>query len=233
MSGSHSKKVVSLTWFLTRKYGASVTYGAVVSISSSDATEGPRTWKRQNVYSRSLAASRKPISSSAFKVGPRWPARTSSTLTLRAGVAERVDDLHLIARVEDVDDLGEVGMEALEGAARPFGVEGARRRLARRQIVEEQPRHGGLADAALVGSNDDERRIHGENFPFVCKGFGRSGDAYMAKCAESSLGLICGWFRRGCAPRGVSPAHKVASARAVPFRSASVRATVPARPSPS
>ena len=74
----------------------------------------------------------------------------------RVGGAERVEDLHLVGDQRHVDDVGQVGMEALERAARRLGVEGASGDLVGGEIVEQGARDRGLADPALVRSHDND-----------------------------------------------------------------------------
>src|ERR1700730_6262270 len=77
--------------------------------------------------------------------------------------AERIEHLHLVRRLRHVDDLGHVGMEALERTARKLGVERARERVLRRDIVEHRARDRRFADAALVGADDEYRWLHGND----------------------------------------------------------------------
>jgi hypothetical protein len=60
VASSHSKKYVLLMKFFTMKYFASPRYATVSTISSSEAMEGPRMWKRTKVMSPFFAASDEP-----------------------------------------------------------------------------------------------------------------------------------------------------------------------------
>ncbi|CKZ18078.1 Uncharacterised protein [Mycobacterium tuberculosis] len=68
--------------FFTRKYFAPSMKFAVSAISSSEAIDGPRMWNTAKVIWPERAASRKPMSRSAARVGDNSPARTSMTVTL-------------------------------------------------------------------------------------------------------------------------------------------------------
>src|ERR1700689_374742 len=83
---SHSKKLVLLMKFLTRKYLASAVKGAVSSISFNEAIDEPRIWKMTKVIWPFFTASRKPISRSERSVGDNSPARTSTTVTVESVV---------------------------------------------------------------------------------------------------------------------------------------------------
>src|SRR5262249_13738200 len=79
----------------------------------------------------------------------------------RVGRMQRVEDLHLIGHVVDVDQIGQPRIEALERAARYFGIERTGADLTRSEIVEQGPRDRGFADAAFSGANkDDSRLVH-------------------------------------------------------------------------
>ena len=80
-----------------------------------------------------------------------------------AGIGrQRIEDPHLVGDRGDVDDLGDVGMKALERALGRFGVEGARRDLMGGEIIQQRARDGGLADAAFVRADHDYRWLrHG------------------------------------------------------------------------
>src|SRR6202011_2441897 len=49
-----------------------------------------------------------------------------------------------------VDDLGDVGVEALQGAAREFGIEGAGEHVVGAEIIQQRSRDRRLADPAFV-----------------------------------------------------------------------------------
>ena len=72
-----------------------------------------------------LADSMKPMSLSACSVDDSRPARTSITVTLASALPSVSKIFIWSATWRDVHDFGHVGMEALERAARRFGVEGA------------------------------------------------------------------------------------------------------------
>src|SRR5450755_365445 len=72
------------------------------------------------------------------------------------GIAERVEDFHLVRNFGDVDDFGHRGMKTLERAARRFGVEGARRRTMRAEIIEQRAGDGGFSNTALIGADEDD-----------------------------------------------------------------------------
>ncbi len=72
---------------------------------------------------------------------------------------ECIEYPHLVGDRRDIDDLGQIGMKPPERAARGFGIEGAGRNLVGREVVEQGARHGGLADPAFVGSDDDDCRL--------------------------------------------------------------------------
>src|ERR1700684_1173109 len=78
---SHSKKLVLLMKFFTRKYLLSTAKVAVSSISFSEAIEEPRIWKIIKLSWPFFTASRKPMSRNARKVGDNRPARTSMIVT--------------------------------------------------------------------------------------------------------------------------------------------------------
>src|SRR3569833_3363272 len=67
--------------FFTRKYFAPVMKLAVSAISSSEAIDEPRMWNTANVIWPERAASRKPMSRKAARIGDIRPARTSITVT--------------------------------------------------------------------------------------------------------------------------------------------------------
>src|SRR5580692_7808504 len=96
---SHSKKLVLLMKFLTRKYLASVTNGAVSSISFREAIEEPRMWKTTKVIWPFFTASRKPISRNERSVGDNSPARTSTTVTVES-VVDRVSMIRIWSDTE-------------------------------------------------------------------------------------------------------------------------------------
>src|SRR5262249_3261212 len=74
---------------------------------------------------------------------------------------QRVEHLHLVGDLGDVDHLGGAGMKALERAARMLGVEGAGADILGIEIVEQRARDRGLADAALVGANQENDGLAG------------------------------------------------------------------------
>ena len=76
------------------------------------------------------------------------------------GGLEGVEDLHLVGDVAEVDDLGDRRVEALQRAARILGVEGPRQDVLAGEIVEQGAGDRGLADAALVGSDENECGLH-------------------------------------------------------------------------
>src|SRR5260370_41969287 len=79
---SHSKKLVLLMKFLTRKYSASRVNGAVSSISFSEAIEEPRMWNTTKVICPFFTASKKQISRKTCSVSALKPAQSSTTVTL-------------------------------------------------------------------------------------------------------------------------------------------------------
>src|SRR5581483_11116014 len=79
---------------------------------------------------------------------------------LGARTRQRVDDFHLVRDLGEVDDLSRLRMEALQRAARKFGIEGARRHTLGAQIIEHGTRDGRLSDPALVGADDDDCWFH-------------------------------------------------------------------------
>src|ERR1700753_1615432 len=105
--------------FLTRKYLAPLMKLAVSAISSSEAIEGPSIWNTANVIWPVLAASRNPISRRQATAGADVDHGHR-----RAGCVQRIEDLHLIRGRRHVDDLGDIRVEAFEGAARRLGIEG-------------------------------------------------------------------------------------------------------------
>ena len=84
---------------------------------------------------------------------------------LRVRARQGVEDLHLVGGRGDVDDLGDVRMEALQRATRRLGVERAGRNVVGDEIVQQRARHGRLADAALVRAHQNYRRF-GHHPPF-------------------------------------------------------------------
>ncbi len=96
---SHSKKLVLLMKFLTRKYLASAAKLAVSSISFSEAIDEPRIWKTAKVSCPFFTASRKPMSRSERSVGDSRPARTSMTVTL-ASVVDSVSKIRIWSETE-------------------------------------------------------------------------------------------------------------------------------------
>ena len=111
--------------FFTRKYLAPLMKFEVSAISSSEAIEGPRMWNTAKVIWPDLAASRKPMSR---KRGERRRQQSGADVDhgdRRRDRVQRIEDLHLVRGRRHVDDLGDVGMEALQRAARRLGVEGA------------------------------------------------------------------------------------------------------------
>jgi hypothetical protein len=56
------------------------------------------------------------------------------TVTLES--QHRIEDTHLVGGCGDIDDLGYVGMKALERAFRRFGIECAGRHMARYEVVQ-------------------------------------------------------------------------------------------------
>ena len=99
------------------------------------------------------------MSRSEASVGDSSPARTSITVTRGACRVQRVEDLHLVRGRRHVDDLGDVGVKALQRAARRFGVEGAGRDVVGAEIIEQRPRDRGLADPALVRAHHNHCRL--------------------------------------------------------------------------
>src|ERR1700720_3873455 len=124
--------------FFTRKYFAPSMKFAVSAISSSEAIEGPRMWNTANVICPVFAASRKPMSRSEARADVDPGDRGADGI-------QRIEDLHLVRRRRHVDDLGDVGVKALQRAARGFGIEGAGRDVIGTEIIEHRARHGGLA----------------------------------------------------------------------------------------
>ena len=76
------------------------------------------------------------------------------------GGFHRVEHLHLVRHVFEVDDFGDGRVEALQRAARVFRIEGPGQHVLAREEVEQGARDCGLADAALVGANQDESGLH-------------------------------------------------------------------------
>ena len=75
------------------------------------------------------------------------------------GARQRVEDLHLVGGGVHVHHLGDLGVEPLQRALGAFGVEGAGRDVVGDEIVEQRPRHGRLADAALVRAHQNHCRL--------------------------------------------------------------------------
>ena len=138
--------------FFTRKYFAPVMKFAVSAISSSEAIEGPRMWNTAKVICPDFAASRKPMSRNEASAGDNRPARTSITVTEGLDRIQRIEDLHLVRCRRHVDDLGDVGVEALQGAARRFGIEGAGEHVVGAEIIQQGSRDRRLADPAFVST---------------------------------------------------------------------------------
>ena len=116
-------------------------------------------WNTVKVSWAFFAASRKPMSRSAFSVVDSSPARMSITVTC-ASALDSVSKIFIWSAVEvHVHHFGDVGMEALERALRRFGVEGAGRNVVGDEIVEQRPRDGRLADAALVRAHHNHCRL--------------------------------------------------------------------------
>ncbi len=98
----------------------------------------------------------KPMSLSACSVDDKRPARTSITVT-QASELDSVSKIFIWSGHRgDIHHFCNVGMEALERPARPFGVESARRHLMRGEIIEQGARDSRLADAPLVGAHKDD-----------------------------------------------------------------------------
>jgi hypothetical protein len=89
-----------------------------------------------------------------------------------AGV-QRVEHLHLIGHIGDVDHLGRDRMKPFQGAARMLGVESARRHVLRGQIIEHRAGHCGFADTALVGADEKNDWFHAPNSLFPARGPGQ------------------------------------------------------------
>jgi hypothetical protein len=66
------------------------------------------------------------------------------------------EDLHLVGDRGHVHHFGHVGMEALERAARRFGIEGARRGVMGAEIIEQGAGDRGLSDAPFVGADEND-----------------------------------------------------------------------------
>ena len=75
-------------------------------------------WNTAKVIWPDLAASRKPMSRNEASEGDSSPARTSITVTEGRGRIQGIEDLHLVRGRRHVDDLGDIGVEALERSAR-------------------------------------------------------------------------------------------------------------------
>jgi len=94
---------------------------------------------------------------------------------LRAA-ADRIENFHLIADRVHVDDLGRLGMEALQRPARMFRIEGADGDLIDGEIIEQSAGDRGLADAPFVCTNENDGRFgHGalvrfenQSHPLLC-----------------------------------------------------------------
>ena len=81
---------------------------------------------------------------------------------LGVGTARRVENLHLVGDRGHVNDFGHVAMETLERAARRIGIEGPGRRMIGAEIVKQGAGDGGLADATLVATDENDSRFgHG------------------------------------------------------------------------
>src|SRR6202034_1178401 len=81
------------------------------------------------------------------------------------GGRQRVENPHLIGDRGNVDDIGNVGMEALERAFGGLGIECARRDMMRGEIIEQRAGDRRLANAALVRANHDHCRLSHCLFP--------------------------------------------------------------------
>src|SRR5262249_52740658 len=66
-----------------------------------------------------------------------------------------VKNFHLVGDKAHIDDLGQIGVKALEGPARNLGIESARRNLMGGEIIEERPRDGRFPHATLVRADND------------------------------------------------------------------------------
>ena len=114
-------------------------------------------WNTVKVSWPFLAASRKPMSRSARSVG-RQQAGADVDHRDHASALDSVSKIFIWSAVEvHVHHLGHVGMEALQRALRRFGVEGAGRHIVGDEVVEQRARHGRLADAALVRTDQNHR----------------------------------------------------------------------------
>jgi hypothetical protein len=73
---------------------------------------------------------------------------------------ERVENLHLIPDMVQVDDLRDVGIKSMQRSARIFGVESAGHDVSACEVVQNGPRNSRLANAAFIGADENQRRFH-------------------------------------------------------------------------
>src|SRR5450759_925970 len=83
-------------------------------------------------------------------------------------------------------------METLQRAARPFGIEGPGRRLTGAEIVEQCAGDGGLADAPLVGTDENDSWFgHGTPWIRVTDGIGGGlHTSPLSQCKRSGTVIL-------------------------------------------
>jgi hypothetical protein len=102
----------------------------------------------------------KPDVGESFERVQQRPGTDIDDANLDLAGGQGIEHFHLIGRRGDINYLGDLGKEPLQGSTWKFGIEGARRNAFVRQIVEQGPRDRGLADAALVGAHQENHRFH-------------------------------------------------------------------------
>src|SRR5215472_11684312 len=78
---------------------------------------------------------------------------------------QRVENLHLIGNMSDVDKVGLFRVKAIQHAARHFGIECAHADLPRGKVIKQGAGDRGLTDSAFIGTDEYDCRLFHDGLP--------------------------------------------------------------------